>query len=449
MSKVLVLGLGKSGVAVLDYFFDRHETVYAYDTNEKMDTSKFKKYENSNNIQIILGKNPTGDEDVDIVYISPGITPHDDYVKKFIQRGIQVTGEIELAYNISESGNFIGITGTNGKTTTTSIIGDIYKKYDKNSYIVGNIGNVLLTGVRNSKPKSNFITELSSFQLETIKDFKPHIAVILNISKDHLERHKTIENYKNAKYNIAKNQTKDDFLVLNKDDENIDIDLSKIKSKVVYFSMKKQLSNGVYYDIDKKVVISTLSGEKEEIIKREDIHLLGNHNVENVLASIAVAILDNIPVDIIIEAIKEFKPVKHRLQKVRTVNGVIYVNDSKGTNPQSTIKAINALDGQIILIAGGYDKMIDFDDLVKELKGKVRRLILFGATKRQIRDTALEYGYKKFIVLDNLKQCVQVAQIVAKKGDYVLLSPACASWDMYENFEERGDEFIEIVKGLK
>ena len=240
-----------------------------------------------------------------------------------------------------------------------------------------------------------------------------------------------------------------DFLVLNKDDENIDIDLSSIKSKVVYFSMKKQLSNGVYYDADKKVVISTLLGKKEEIVKREDIHFLGNHNVENILASIAVAILDNIPVDIIVEAIKEFKPVKHRLQKVRTVNGVVYVNDSKGTNPESTIKAINALDGQIILIAGGYDKMIDFDDLVKELKGKVRRLILFGATKRQIRDTALEYGYKKFIVLDDLKQCVQVAHIIAKKGDYVLLSPACASWDMYENFEERGDEFIEIVKGLK
>lgn len=449
MSKIIVVGLGRSGIALLDYYIDRHEMIYAYENNEKIDTSKFKKYENSNNINIILGKNPTGEEEADIVYISPGISTEEDFAVNFRRRGIILTNEVELAYKMANEPNFIGITGTNGKTTTTSMLGDIYKKYDENTYVVGNIGNAVLSSIKNSKSKANFITELSSFQLETIVDFKPHIAVILNISPDHLSRHKTMDNYKSAKYNIAKNQTKEDFLVLNKDDKNIDIDLSEVKSKVVYFSMREELENGVYYDKNKKLIISTIGGEYKEVVKQEDIHLLGRHNIENTLASVAVALLDNIPVDIIAEAIKEFKAVKHRLQKVRVVNDVTYVNDSKGTNIDSTLKAIEAIDGKIILIAGGYDKMIEFDELVKGFNGKVKTLILFGATKRLIRDSALQHGYKDIISLKTLKQCVEVSKIIAEKGDFVLLSPACASWDMYESFEERGDEFIELVKNIK
>lgn len=449
MNKVIVIGLGKSGIALLDYFMDRHEIVFAYDSNEKIDTSKFKKYENSNNIKLILGKNPNGKEEADIIYISPGISTDEDFVLEFSKRGIKITNEVELAYNISKEANFIGITGTNGKTTTTSMLGSIYKKYNENSYIVGNIGNAVLSNIKNAKEGSNFITELSSFQLETIMNFRPHIACILNITPDHLSRHKKLENYKNAKYNIVKNQTKDDFLVLNKDDKQIDIDLKKVKSKVVYFSMKEKIENGVYYDVNKKIIISSIGGQEKEILKQEDIHLLGKHNIENTLACVTMAILDFIPLDIIKEGVREFKAVKHRLQKVRVIKDVTYVNDSKGTNIDSTLKAIQSIDSKIILIAGGYDKMVEFDELIKGFDGKIKTLLLFGATKKLIRDTALKYDYKDIILLKNLKQCVKVAEIIAEKGDYVLLSPACASWDMYENFEERGNEFIELVKNIK
>ncbi|EJU20011.1 UDP-N-acetylmuramoyl-L-alanine--D-glutamate ligase [Peptoanaerobacter stomatis] len=449
MSKIIVVGLGRSGISLLDYYSDRYEMVFAYENNQNIDISKFKKYENSNNINFFLGENPTGDEEADIVYLSPGISPNEDFAQKFIQRDICVTNEIELAYSIAKDANFIGITGTNGKTTTTSMLGDIYKKYDENTYVVGNIGNAVLSSISLAKTKANFITELSSYQLETIVNFRVHIAVILNITPDHLSRHKTMENYKNAKYNITKNQIEGDFLVLNKDDESIDINLENVKSKVIYFSMKEKLKNGVYYDTEKGSIISTINRKEEEIIKVKDIHLLGKHNIQNTLACVTVSILDNIPTALIAEAIKDFKAVKHRLQKVREVDDVIYVNDSKGTNIDSTLKAIESIDNDIILIAGGYDKMLEFDDLIKGFNGKVKTLLLFGATKKLIRDTALKYDYKDIISLKNLKQCVQIAKIIAQKGDVVLLSPACASWDMYQSFEERGDEFIELVNNLK
>lgn len=445
IKKIIVVGLGISGFATLDYYLGKENTITAYDMSKNIDENKIKKYENTN-INLILGENPTGDEDVDMVLLSPVVDLSQDFVQKYIKRKIIVTGEIELAYKLSKNANFIGITGTNGKTTTTSMLGDIYKKKDENSYVVGNIGNVALTSVLKAKENANFITELSSFQLESIIDFRPHIALIINITPDHIERHKTFELYKKAKYNIAKNQTKEDFLVINKDD--VQIDIQGVKSNIIYFSQKEKLENGIYYDNENKVIVSTLFGKKQEIIKRHEINLLGNHNIENTLGAIAVALLDNIDINIIRDGIINFKAVKHRLQLVKVVDGVSYVNDSKGTNVDSTIRAIQAIENPIILIAGGYDKHVDFDEMIKTFDKRVKKLVLFGQTKEKIKNTALKYGFDEIEILDNLKQCVDYCKAIAKKGDTVLLSPACASWDMYSSYEVRGDEFIEIVNSL-
>lgn len=445
IKKIIVVGLGISGFAILDYYLGKEDTITAYDMSKNIDENKIKKYENTN-INLILGENPTGDEDVDMVLLSPVVDLSQDFVQKYIKRKIIVTGEIELAYKLSKNANFIGITGTNGKTTTTSMLGDIYKKKDENSYVVGNIGNVALTSVLKAKENANFITELSSFQLESIIDFRPHIALIINITPDHIERHKTFELYKKAKYNIAKNQTKEDFLVINKDD--VQIDIQGVKSNIIYFSQKEKLENGVYYDNENKVIVSTLFGKKQDIIKRQEINLLGNHNIENTLGAIAVALLDNIDINIIRDGIINFKAVKHRLQLVKVVDGVSYVNDSKGTNVDSTIRAIQAIENPIILIAGGYDKHVDFDEMIKTFDKRVKKLVLFGQTKEKIKNTALKYGFDEIEILDNLKQCVDYCKSIAKKGDTVLLSPACASWDMYSSYEVRGDEFIEIVNSL-
>lgn len=445
INKVMVVGLARSGFAILDYYLGKSEIVYAYDMNANIDENKVLKYKDSN-INITLGNNPSGDEDVDIVFVSPVVDLSQDYIQKFIKRNIVVTGEIELAYRVSKNANFIGVTGTNGKTTITSMLGDIYKLNNKNSYVVGNIGNVALNSVLEAKNGANFITELSSFQLESIVDFRPHIALIINITPDHIERHKTFELYKQAKYNIAKNQTKDDYLVLNKDDNQIDI--KDVKSKIVYFSLKEKVENGVYYDRARKMIVSTLGGNKQDIIKRDDINLLGEHNIENTLGAVAVALLDNIEVDVIVHAIKSFVAVKHRLQLVRVLDGVSYVNDSKGTNVDSTVRAIQAVEKPIILIAGGYDKHVEFDDMIKNFDKKVKKLVLFGSTKNQLKETANKYGFTDIEMLNTLKECVEYAKSISCEKDTVLLSPACASWDMYPNYEVRGDEFIELVKNL-
>lgn len=449
MKKICIVGLGISGLSILDYFADKNAKIIAFDSNENIDKSKFEKYDKFENIDINIGKNPTGTEDVDIIYVSPGISLYTDYLVKFKNRNVPITGEVELAYEILKDAKYIGITGTNGKTTTTSMLGEIYKSYESNTYVAGNIGISLLNFTKTAKENSIFITELSSFQLESIIDFKPHIAVILNITPDHIERHKTMQEYKNAKFNITKNQTSEDFLVLNKDDSEIDLDLSKVKAQVVYFSQKEKIQNGVYYDSCQRAIINNLYGKNELVIKREDIHLLGNHNIENTLASVTVALLDGIPTELIKKSIAEFKSVKHRMQEIRTLNGVKYINDSKGTNVMSTVKALEAINSDIILIAGGYDKNVEFDELIKHFDNKVKKLVLFGTTKYQILDTAIKYGFKDIIVLENLSQAVKICNILAKEGDYVLLSPACASWDMYKSYEHRGDDFISLVNELK
>lgn len=443
---VVVVGLGISGLAILDYFLNTDTVVTAFDMNKNMDKSKIEKYKNTN-VSIRLGEQPTGDEDVDSVYLSPIVDMSNEFVQKFKKRNIEVTGEIQLAYDCSKKAKFIGITGTNGKTTTTSMVGDIYKLYDKNSFVVGNIGNVALEAVIKADENANFITELSSFQLESITTLRVHIGAILNITPDHIERHKTYEEYKKAKYRIAENQTSEDFLILNKDDEEIDI--RDVKSKIIYFSMKEKFKDGVYYDNDRQTIVSTLFGENQDIVKREDISLLGDHNVENTLAAVAISLCDNIPIEIIREGIKNFVAVKHRLQLVRKIGDVSFVNDSKGTNVDSTVKAIKAVNTPIILIAGGYDKHVDYDEVIKAFEGKVKSLLLFGETKYKIRDTAKKYNFESIYIFDNLKECVQKAYDLSQDNDTVLLSPACASWDMYKSFEVRGDEFISLVNGLK
>ena len=380
-----------------------------------------------------------------MVVMSPGISLDLEFVKKFISRNIEVTGEIELSYRYGK-GRFVGITGTNGKTTTTTLVGDIFKAYKSDTKVVGNIGYPALEQAVVSDADTFLITELSSFQLESIKTFRPYISAILNITEDHLNRHKTMVEYMKAKFRIFENQSSDEFLVLNYDDELLRLSQSEIKPKIIYFSRKEILKEGIF--VENEQIVACIGNTKEYIMDVKDILLLGQHNLENVLAAVSISLLAGIDKSIIKQEVMNFRGVEHRLELVRTYNDVNYINDSKATNPDSSIKALEAMNTPVILIAGGMDKQSDYSSFIDSCIPKVKHLILLGETKDVIEKTAISKGLVNITKVEDMKQAVDVAFLKAKEGDTVLLSPACASWDMYESFEHRGKDFKNCVLGL-
>lgn len=450
MKKIIVVGIGITGIGIIDFFKDKEDyEILVYD--EKKDFGdKLKKYEGYKNIKFNLGFNPRGDEDVESVYLSPAVPLDVDFVQKFIKNKVRVTNEIELSYENLNKGHIIGITGTNGKTTTTMLTGKIYNSYYGNkSFVAGNIGKSVIGDIISSNGDSYYVTELSSFQLESIDKFRPHIATILNISEDHMNRHKTIENYKKAKYNIFKNQKEEDFLIINKDDKNIDIDINTLRPKLYYFSINKIEEDGIYYDQNDGYIYINDIGKNIKVMDISKIHLIGKHNIKNVMASIMISYLDKIPMDKIIESVENFKSPDYRMQKIAKIKGVEYINDSKATNPDSTRVALESFDKNVILIAGGYDKKSEYDDIVKMFKGRVKALLLFGQTRSDIAKVCDAYDYIDYIILPDLQTCVRFASKISLKGDIVLFSPFCASFDMYENFEKRGEHFTKLIQELK
>lgn len=439
--KIAVVGLGKSGFGILKFLDKKAEKIMAFDK---------KSYEEDliigfSKVEFYLGQNPTGEELVDLVIMSPGITLDLPFVKRFKERDVEVIGEVELAYRLTK-GHFVGITGTNGKTTTTTLIGEIFKAANLDTRVVGNIGNPIISEIETATDDTVFVAELSSFQLESISKLNCSIATIINITPDHLDRHHTMENYLGAKLNIFKNQEQDQTAIINLDDKLL-LEASKnIKSNIIYFSQKLEVPEGVY--LKDGNIYSELGRNKIMIAKREDVFLRGSHNMENVLASVAVALSYKISPQIIAKVIKEFKGVEHRLELVESINGVEYINDSKGTNTDASIKAIEAIGGNIILIAGGYDKKTDFGEFVSLFRGRVKLAIFMGQTSEQLKQTCIKSGYNDFILVENMEEALKFAYQKALPGDKVLLSPACASWGMYNNFEERGDDFKNIVRGL-
>jgi len=352
-----------------------------------------------------------------------------------------------LAYQAG-AGHLAAITGTNGKTTTTSLVGEIFKRYTGNSFTVGNIGIPYTEVALQMDEESYTVAEVSSFQLETIDEFRPHVSAVLNVTPDHLNRHYTMENYASVKLDVCRNQTEEDFLILNYDDEitKAMAQDKRVQAKVVYFSRLHSLEEGVCLSND--AIVIRESGTETRVIDLADLILLGEHNVENYMAGIAVAYYMGIPMGDIVATLKEFKGVAHRIEYVAEIDGVTYYNDSKGTNPDAAIKGIQAMNRKTVLIGGGYDKGVSFDDWILAFEGKVKKLILIGQTAQMIADTAAKYGFTDVLFANDLKEAVDMASTEAEAGEAVLLSPACASWGMFDNYEQRGDMFKEFVNQL-
>lgn len=447
--KVVVVGTGVSGMGAVKLLSETSADITLYDGNDKADRDEIlKKIPDDCDLRLIIGEMP--DEvvkETDLLVISPGVPIDSDIVKLFEKENVPVWGEIELAYNF-EKGTVFAITGTNGKTTTTTLVGEIMKKYNNQTFVVGNIGNSYTSEVLKTTKDSYTVAEISSFQLETIREFAPKGSAILNITPDHLNRHYTMENYAAVKESITKNQWKvreDDYCVLNYDDKVLR-EFGKTIKNPVYFSRKKKPSKGAYLD---GRIIRYFDGKNDyEVMSVDDMHLFGNHNYENVMAAIAMTIEAGVPLNIIINVIKDFMGVEHRIEYVRDKNGVRYYNDSKGTNPDSSIKALEAMSRPTILIAGGYDKHSEFDEFIEAFDNKVKLMVLLGQTADKIEETAVRHGFTNIIKTDSLEKAVKICAENAVSGDVVLLSPACASWGMFKNYEERGKLFKEYVNSL-
>jgi UDP-N-acetylmuramoylalanine--D-glutamate ligase len=365
------------------------------------------------------------------------------------EQGIHIWGEVELAYNFSK-GSVIAITGTNGKTTTTSLVGQIMEEYKESVYIVGNIGNPYTEAAPLMRDDTVSVAEISSFQLETIENFHPHVSAILNITPDHLNRHHTLENYVAAKENITLNQTKDDYCILNYENEYTRDFGDRCPATVIYFSSSRRLENGLYFE-GEHIYLAKDKISAQLLNVKTDMNLVGLCNIENVMAAIAIAMSADVPMENILSTIKRFVAVEHRIEYVATKKGVVYYNDSKATNTDAAIQGIKAMDKPTILIGGGYDKGSEYDDWINCFENKVKKLVLIGQTREKIAKCAIKCGFDKndIIFKDTFEEALDTCVLEARPGYAVLLSPACASWGMFPNYEVRGRQFKEYVNKLE
>ena len=444
---VLVYGTGISGISAVSLLESVQAHVILFDENTKLAKEQVrKKLSKDSNAKIVLGV--LSEEligTLDMVVLSPGVPTDLPLVESFRQRNIPIWGEIELAYRLSK-GRVVAITGTNGKTTTTTLVGKLMDNYFDSVYVVGNIGNPYTEAAKEMTEETVTVAEISSFQLETVHEFHPVVSAILNITPDHLNRHHTMECYIETKEKISMNQTKDDVCVLNYDDEVTRKFGETCSASVLYFSRLHILEKGVYLDGDTFVYSD---GEtKTEVCKTTELKVLGGHNHENVMSAIAMAVSMKVPMEIIRKTVMEFVAVEHRIEFVTTKNGVDYYNDSKGTNPDAAIKGIQAMNRKTVLIGGGYDKGSEYDEWIESFDGKVTYLVLLGATKEKIAECARKHGFENIIFAETMEEAVKISAEHAKAGEAVLLSPACASWGMFDNYEQRGIIFKDLVRAL-
>ena len=444
---VLVYGTGISGISAASLLESVQAKVILYDENTKITKEQVRaKLPNGANVRVVLGVlSEEMINSLDMVVLSPGVPTDIPIVEEFKKKEIPVWGEIELAYRLSK-GQVVAITGTNGKTTTTTLVGKLMKNYFDSVFVVGNIGNPYTEEVKNMVEDTVTVAEISSFQLETIEQFHPKVSAILNITPDHLNRHHTMECYIETKEKIALNQTKGDVCVLNYDDEATRKFGKNCNASVLYFSRLHKLEKGVY--LEGETFIYADGETKTEVCKTTELKVLGGHNHENVMAAIAVAVSMKVPMEIIRKTVKEFTAVEHRIEFVTEKNGVDYYNDSKGTNPDAAIKGIQAMNRKTVLIGGGYDKGAAYDEWIESFEGKVTYLVLLGATAEKIAECARKHGFENIIFVETMEEAVKVCAEKAKPGEAVLLSPACASWGMFDNYEQRGRIFKELVRKL-
>ena len=448
--KCLVIGSGISGVGSVALLEHMGADVTLYDSDEKLTAALIQeKLPAGSRTRCIAGELPEKIlKQTQTVVLSPGVPIDIPLVNTLREKGAGIIGEIELGYQ-EEKGRVAAITGTNGKTTTTSLVGRIMEAYlgKEKVFVVGNIGNPYTSECLKTAVDTVTVGEISSFQLETIRDFHPAVSAILNITPDHLNRHHTMEAYVAAKENITLNQTKEDICVLNYENEYTRNFGERCPARVVYFSSARELSEGYFLRGDK--IVCRLGGREQELL---DIHsgmrLVGICNVENVMAAIAIAEGMGVPMETTLRVIKEFRAVEHRIEFVATKGGVDYYDDSKGTNPDAAIQGIRAMSRPTVLIGGGYDKGSDYDEWIESFDGRVKWLVLIGQTREKIAECARAHGFERIRFAESYEECLRLCTELAEEGDAVLLSPACASWGMFKNYEERGDIFKDYVRGL-
>lgn len=438
MKKVLVYGLGVTGISSVKALDKLGYDVYTYDKNKK----NIKELEGYNYSPISDSK--INDLKVDFVIKSPGIKPSDEVVK-ILEKENEIISDIEASERLFADKEKIAITGTNGKTSTTSMVAHIINECGENAYTVGNIGEGILWQMY--EKKGVFVEELSSFQLHDTSTYKPHIGAILNIKEDHIDWHGSFEDYIKSKLKLAANQDENDFLVINHEDEITMKDKDDFKAQIYEFSSLNEVNKGLYLK-DNKIYLNDRDIKNKEILDVRDLAVIGRHNYENVMAAILLTYLYGIALEDIVKAIKTFKSISHRLEYVRTLSGIDFYNDSKGTNVDSSVKAIESFTRPIIIIAGGYDKHIDYTDFVKAFKKNGKLMVLMGETKYKLKELCDKYKVN-YILINDMKEAIDTAYKKGEENDVVLLSPASASWDMYKSYEIRGDEFKTLVNRLE
>lgn len=449
--KCLVIGSGVSGQGAVSLLGHMGADILLYDGGEKITQEELE------------GRVPQGVQarcyvrqlpeelmgQIDVAVLSPGVPADSPLVTELKGRGVRVIGEIELGF-LAEKGRVAAITGTNGKTTTTTLVGEILKAHlgqDK-VFVVGNIGNPYTMEVEKTGPDTVTVGEISSFQLETVESFRPGVSAILNITPDHLNRHHTMEAYVEAKERIAMRQTPEDICVLNYENAYTREYGGRCPARTVYFSSARELPEG--YFLRGEEIYLAQDGQTRPLLNiHEDMNLVGMCNVENVMAAIAIATGLGVPMDTILKTVRAFHAVEHRIEYVATKKGVAYYNDSKGTNPDAAIQGIRAMSRPTVLIGGGYDKENEFDEWIESFDGKVEWLVLIGQTREKIAQCARAHGFDRIRMADSYEECLQLCTRLARPGDAVLLSPACASWGMFPNYEIRGQIFKEYVNGLE
>lgn len=466
----LVVGAGKSGTAAAALLLRQGRKVLLYDGNKGLDEGELKKRiieecrtldrketelglvpgelngqeaRMEQALAVTLGQFPADTSQIVQVILSPGVPADLPEIAALKEDGIPIWGEVELAYSVCK-GRIAAVTGTNGKTTTTALAGEIMKDYYSSVFVVGNIGIPFTSTAPLTREDTVTVAEISSFQLETVHDFHPEVSAILNITPDHLNRHHTMENYIAAKENITKNQNEKDACVLNYEDETLREFGKRLACKVIWFSGAGEIPEGLW--LDGNAIFLRQGSHKEKVCGISELNLLGRHNYENVMAAVAIGLEMGVPMESIRRTLRRFQAVEHRIEFVAERNGVAYYNDSKGTNPDAAIKGIQAMTRPTWLIGGGYDKGSDYEEWIQSFDGKVRELVLIGQTKEKIKEAAQRCGFDAVHLCDTLEEAVSYCRQHAKEGEAVLLSPACASWGMFKNYEERGRIFKELVR---
>jgi UDP-N-acetylmuramoylalanine--D-glutamate ligase len=445
--RILVVGMARSGMAAIKALDKRGAQISACDEKEARTLVPVLDELEKQGIKYYAGRYPEVKRQVfDLLVVSPGVPLETAPIRQAREQGIPVIGEVELAYILKPKGvEFLAISGTNGKTTTTSLLHYILAQAGRNSLAGGNIG-IPLTTLLDSISEGTIVVELSSFQLESSSSFRPYICGLLNITPDHLNRHKNMERYIEAKAKIFAQQKPGDYAVFNYEDSILREMARSCPAQTFFFSSERELMEGAF--INNGVITIKRAGIIQEIARIDEVSLRGKHNLENILAATMMASLAGVSPEDIRQALASFPGVRHRMEELGLYDDVLYVNDSKATNPEAVMKALDSFNQPIILIAGGRNKGSSFSQLAGLIKQKVRELVLLGEAREEIKAAVIDAGFRNIHEVEDLQAAVIKARELARKGEVVLLSPACASWDMFASYEQRGDLFCEIINSI-